>query len=107
VVVVGGEAQSNLDKRCEFALKIINDHAMETIPKMPESVISNIEEVISALKTDHNELQKENPTQKIVELNQQLLALQHREILCQYFQSTLKVICIVILLLQQSQPVNY
>jgi AAA domain len=72
-------------QRCEFTLKIINDHAIETIPEMSESVISNIEEIISALKTDRDELQKEKTAQKIVELNQQLLVLQHREILGQYF----------------------
>ena len=72
-------------QRCEFALRIINVHAKETMPEMPESVIPNIEEIISALKTDRDELQKEKPAQKIVELNQQLLTLQHREILGQYF----------------------
>ena len=72
-------------QRCEFALKVIKDHAIETIPEMPESVISNIEELISALKKDRGELQKEKPAQKIVELSQQLLTLQHREMLGQYF----------------------
>jgi len=72
-------------QRCEFALKIINAHAIETIPEMPESVISNIEEIISALKTDRDELQKEKPAQKIVELDQQLSTLRHREILGQHF----------------------
>ncbi len=72
-------------QRREFALRIIEVPAKETIPEMPESVISNIEGIISALKTDCDELQKEKPAQKIVELNQQLLTLQHREILGQYF----------------------
>jgi energy-coupling factor transporter ATP-binding protein EcfA2 len=72
-------------QRREFALRIIEVRAKETTPEMLESMPPNIEEIIKALKTDRDELEKEKPTQKIVELDQQLSTLQHREILGQHF----------------------
>lgn len=72
-------------QRREFALGIIDVHAKETMPEMLESMPPNIEEIIKALKTDRDELEKEKPAQKIVELDQQLSTLQHRKILGQHF----------------------
>jgi hypothetical protein len=71
-------------QRREVALRIIDVHAEEAMPKMLGSVIPNIEEIIKALKTRRDELVKENAAQRIAKWDQQLLTLRHREILAQH-----------------------
>jgi hypothetical protein len=71
-------------RRRGVALKIIDAHKEEALPTMPSSEIPSIEKIIARLKTQCSELKREDPAQKIAELEQQLLGLQHRELLEQH-----------------------
>lgn len=65
----------------EISLKNIDERSIEVVPKLPDNGISKIKEIIEELKIECNELVNDNPAQKIIELEQQLLYLQHRKIL--------------------------
>ncbi len=70
-------------QRQEIALGIINTHEEKIMPKIPESGTADIEKIIIMLKAEQDKLQKEDSAQQISELVQQLLTLQHLEILSQ------------------------
>lgn len=53
---------------------------MEIAP-LPESGITGIEEIIKSLKTQIDELQKEDPTEEVAKLEQEMRNLQHRSLL--------------------------
>ncbi|MFA5032295.1 MAG: hypothetical protein WC614_04670 [bacterium] len=72
-------------QRRDTALRIINTHTEETIPQILNNEIANIEEIIKTLGIEIEELTGKNPTQEIIKLEQQLLNLQHRQILRKYF----------------------
>ena len=67
--------------RRAISLKNIEDHSIEAVPKLPDNGISKIEEIIKELEIECNKLVNDNPAQKIIELEQQILYLQHRKIL--------------------------
>lgn len=71
-------------KRRKIALENINNLAQKNTPSLSNSGISSIKEIIKKLNTEHDELKKEDPSQKIAGLEQKLLNLQHRELLNQY-----------------------
>jgi len=71
-------------RRCKLALKLIDAHAEETVPQLPNSEKNRVEETIEALKAQRSELERQNSAQKITELGQEMLKLQHREILGQH-----------------------
>lgn len=70
-------------KRLDLALRLIDSHVEETMPQMPSSGINRISKLISTLNKQREELEKENTSQQIATLQQQLVGLQHREMLSQ------------------------
>ncbi len=68
-------------QRRKLALKLIKAHTEETIAQLPDSRINKVEETIETLKAQRIDLEKQDPAQKITELGQEMLKLQHREIL--------------------------
>lgn len=71
-------------QRRDIAIKIIDSYVKETVPRIPSSGISNIYEIIEPLKAQQKVAGDASPSQEIAELQQQLLNLQHREVLSQH-----------------------
>jgi energy-coupling factor transporter ATP-binding protein EcfA2 len=72
--------------RCSYALKIIDSQVEDTMPKLSQSVVAEIVDVINRLKSQRDDLEKQSPAQKITELTDELRSLQHRQILHQNLQ---------------------
>lgn len=71
------------NQRRDMALRILDTNFKSTIPKMPNNGLSKIKLIIQTLGIEHGRLEKENPSQKIIEFEQELLNLRHREIVSQ------------------------
>lgn len=70
-------------ERRQRVLKLIDTHAHETVSQLPNSGTDIVKTTIETLVARRSDLERQNPPQKIVELGQEMLKLQHSEILGQ------------------------
>lgn len=74
------------NSRRKDLIGIIDNRTIRTATDMPNSLVSNVDQIIKRLEKEHGELEKEQPEKSKEELEKKLRLLQHRGILGQHLK---------------------
>lgn len=74
------------DSRRKDLIGIIDSRTIRTATDMPNSLVSNVDQIIKRLEKEYGELEQEQPGKSKEELENKLSLLQHRGILGQHLQ---------------------